>query len=317
MTPQTSKRGVQRAHGHIERIRAELGEFELLCSGTLSQRLMRCGKPNCRCASDPDARHGPYYEWARMRACKPTRRYVTAKQAQILRQAIDNAWTHWTLAPEWAARAQAWCRDIKIVVTGGFGPKKIRRFEEQVGVLIDAGTDDGLKARLAELIAEQPAVTTFGDTGLDETLSEMRTQMRRFAEAEVLPHAHEWHLKNEYIPLETIAKMNELGVFGLTIPEEFGGSGAGFFHSVLAVEALSRVDPSIGVLVALMLFSTLAAPVAFASGPGSQPPLLVGNPDLLCTPGMKPTGWNDDLQPPPTIRVLRSKGPNAGHVETT
>jgi len=67
---------------------------------------------------------------------------------------------------------------------------EIRRFEEQVGDLIDAGTDDGLKARLAELIAEQPAVTTFGDTGLDETLSEMRAQMRRFAEAEVLPHAH-------------------------------------------------------------------------------------------------------------------------------
>ena len=77
---------------------------------------------------------------------------------------------------------------------------EIRRFEEQVGDLIDAGTHDGLKARLAEMIAAQPAVTTFGDTGLDETLSEMRTQMRRFAEAEVLPHAHEWHLKNEYIP---------------------------------------------------------------------------------------------------------------------
>src|SRR5882757_2715927 len=59
---------------------------------------------------------------------------------------------------------------------------EIRRFEEQVGDMIDAGTDDGLKARLAELIAEQPAVTTFGDTGLDDTLSEMREQMRRFAQ---------------------------------------------------------------------------------------------------------------------------------------
>ena len=73
---------------------------------------------------------------------------------------------------------------------------------------------------------------------------------------------------------------------------------------------------SIGVLVALMLFSALAAPVAFASGPGSQPPEAVGNPDLLCSPGMKPTGWKDDLYPPTTIRVLRSKGPNTGHVET-
>ena len=109
----------------------------------------------------------------------------------------------------------------------GVPRSEIRRFEEQVGDLIDAGTDDGLKARLAQTIAAQPAVTTFGDTGLDETLSEMRDQMRRFAEAEVLPHAHEWHLKNEYIPQEIIAKLGELGVFGLTMPEAHGGLGLG------------------------------------------------------------------------------------------
>lgn len=86
----TTKQGVQRAHAHIERIRSTLGQFELLCSGTLAQRMMKCGKPNCRCASDPAARHGPYYEWGRMRAGKLVHRYVTAQQAQILRQAIDN-----------------------------------------------------------------------------------------------------------------------------------------------------------------------------------------------------------------------------------
>lgn len=86
----TTKQGVQRAHVHIERIRSTLGQFELLCSGTLSKRMMKCGKPNCRCASDPAARHGPYYEWGRMRAGKLVHRYVTEQQAQILRQAIDN-----------------------------------------------------------------------------------------------------------------------------------------------------------------------------------------------------------------------------------
>ena len=83
-----------------------------------------------------------------------------------------------------------------------------------------------IKARLAELIAAQPNATTFGDTGLDETHAAIHEQMRKFSEAEVVPHAHEWHLKNEYIPLEIIGKVAELGVFGLTLPEEYGGLGA-------------------------------------------------------------------------------------------
>ena len=47
--------------------------------------------------------------------------------------------------------------------------------------------------------------------------------MRRFSDAEVAPHAHRWHLENAYIPLDLITQMSEIGVFGLTIPEEFGG----------------------------------------------------------------------------------------------
>lgn len=101
MTSTTSRRSVHRARAHIERIRTTLAEFELLCSGTLSARMMKCGKPNCRCAVDPAARHGPYYEWARMRAGKPTHRYVSEQQAQILRQAIDNYRLVKKLLREW------------------------------------------------------------------------------------------------------------------------------------------------------------------------------------------------------------------------
>jgi len=86
----TTERAVQRARSHIERIRQALTQYELLSSGTLSERMMKCGKPNCRCATDPEARHGPYYEWGRMRAGKLVRRYVNPQQAQLLRQAIDN-----------------------------------------------------------------------------------------------------------------------------------------------------------------------------------------------------------------------------------
>src|SRR3990172_3867903 len=126
------------------------------------------------------------------------------------------------------------------LTTLGVSRPDIRRFEDRVGDLVGAGSDEGLKARLAELIAAQPAVTTFGDTGLDETLSEMRDQMRRFAEAEVLPHAHEWHLTNSYIPQEVLDKLSELGVFALTLPEAFGGLGLGKEAMCVVSEELSR-----------------------------------------------------------------------------
>ena len=78
------------ARQRIEKLRTTLSDIELLCSGTLSERMMKCGKPNCRCATDPSARHGPYFEWGRMRAGKIAHRYVTPEQAKVLRHAIDN-----------------------------------------------------------------------------------------------------------------------------------------------------------------------------------------------------------------------------------
>jgi (2S)-methylsuccinyl-CoA dehydrogenase len=144
---------------------------------------------------------------------------------------------------------------------------ELRRFEEQVGDLIDTGTADKVKARLAELIAAQPAVTTFGDTGLDETLSEMREQMRRFAQEEVLPHAHEWHLANEYIPAEILAKLGELGVFGLTIPEEFGGLALGKESMCVVSEELSRGYIGVG---SLGTRSEIAAELILGGGTEAQ-----------------------------------------------
>ncbi len=61
---------------------------------------------------------------------------VTPRLVFFLRQAADEAWKRWQLPAEWAERAQQWCRDVKIVVTGGFSPRKIRRFEE-LGVPAD------------------------------------------------------------------------------------------------------------------------------------------------------------------------------------
>ena len=81
---------LKQSRERIAAIRASINAVDYLCSGTLSRRMMRCGKPSCRCAHDPDARHGPYYEWGHMKAGKLVHRMVTAEQAEILRRAIAN-----------------------------------------------------------------------------------------------------------------------------------------------------------------------------------------------------------------------------------
>ncbi len=86
----TRPRSAARARERIAQIRQELGAIELLCSGTLLKRMKTCGSPNCRCAQDPSARHGPYYEWGHMHAGKLIHRVVSAEQAGVLRQAIAN-----------------------------------------------------------------------------------------------------------------------------------------------------------------------------------------------------------------------------------
>lgn len=79
-----------RARARITQIRQELSAIELLCSGTLLKRMKTFGSPSCRCAHDPAARHGPYYEWGHMHAGKLVHRVVSVEQAEVLRQAIAN-----------------------------------------------------------------------------------------------------------------------------------------------------------------------------------------------------------------------------------
>ncbi|MGB6907695.1 MAG: acyl-CoA dehydrogenase family protein [Methyloceanibacter sp.] len=112
------------------------------------------------------------------------------------------------------------------------------------------GTTPAIRARAIELIrdAQGAHAAAYGDPGLDETLEAMREEMRRFSEAEVIPHAQDWHLKDEYIPLELIAQMAELGVFALTLPEEYGGLGLGKDAMCVVSEELSRGYIGVGSL---------------------------------------------------------------------
>jgi (2S)-methylsuccinyl-CoA dehydrogenase len=113
------------------------------------------------------------------------------------------------------------------------------RFSPAVEELIASGNTAENRARLVALMADHHGATV-GDCGLDDTLDSMREQMRKFADSEVVPHAQQWHRANTYIPLDVIAKMAELGVFRLTVPEEFGGLGLGKESMCVIAEELSR-----------------------------------------------------------------------------
>ncbi|MFL4974951.1 MAG: acyl-CoA dehydrogenase family protein, partial [Microvirga sp.] len=108
----------------------------------------------------------------------------------------------------------------------GLSGRDLARYRtDAVETLIETGNTPENRARLVALIRAGQGAPTIGDSGLDDTLEAIRAEMRRFGEAEVAPHAHEWHLANRYIPLSVIEHMAGLGVFGLTIPEEYGGMG--------------------------------------------------------------------------------------------
>jgi (2S)-methylsuccinyl-CoA dehydrogenase len=111
--------------------------------------------------------------------------------------------------------------------------------------LMARGNTGPVRARIAALVAQGH----FGHPGLgDETLELMRDQIHRFVEDEVMPAAHEWHLKDQLIPIEILNQMSELGVFGLAVPEEFGGLGLGKIAVCVVTEELSRGFLGVGSL---------------------------------------------------------------------
>jgi (2S)-methylsuccinyl-CoA dehydrogenase len=140
------------------------------------------------------------------------------------------------------------------------------RLNAAVEHLITYGNTAQRRARLAELMREQHDATV-GATGLDDTLDAIRDEMRKFADGQVVPFAQQWHLKNQYIPLEIIAQMSELGVFSLTIPEDYGGMGLGKESMCVVSEELSRGYIGVG---SLGTRSEIAAELILGSGTEEQ-----------------------------------------------
>jgi (2S)-methylsuccinyl-CoA dehydrogenase len=106
--------------------------------------------------------------------------------------------------------------------------------------LITEGKTPASMAQAAALLPDALSRNTVEETGLDETMSMVREQFAKYAAERIKPHAHGWHLRNEYIPMDVVNEMAELGVFGLTIPEDFGGLGMGKTAMCVVSEELSR-----------------------------------------------------------------------------
>ena len=136
-----------------------------------------------------------------------------------------------------------------------------------VAALMAGGNTAPARARLVALMLENHGHATFGATGLDDEIEMIRDQFRRFADARVVPFAHGWHLRDELIPLDLIAQLAEMGVFGLTIPEEFGGLGLSKASMVVVSEELSRGYIGVG---SLATRSEIAAELILCGGTPDQ-----------------------------------------------
>lgn len=115
----------------------------------------------------------------------------------------------------------------------------------EAGELARAGNTAAVRRRICALIGDG----RFGDDGLnDESFTLVREQFRSFGAEKIAPHAHGWHLRNELVPTALIGELSELGVFGLTIPEDYGGLGMSRTAMCVVTEELSRAFLGVGSL---------------------------------------------------------------------
>jgi (2S)-methylsuccinyl-CoA dehydrogenase len=133
--------------------------------------------------------------------------------------------------------------------------------------LIAQGNTPAARDALVALMQDNHGRATFGATGLDDELEMIRDQFRRYSDEKVIPRAQDWHLKDELIPMEVIQDLAGMGVFGLTIPEEYGGFGLSKASMVVVSEELSRGYIGVG---SLGTRSEIAAELILCGGTEEQ-----------------------------------------------
>ncbi|UTP39353.1 acyl-CoA dehydrogenase family protein [Phenylobacterium sp. LH3H17] len=130
-----------------------------------------------------------------------------------------------------------------------------------------SGASQAVRHRIVVLLDEARGRPSLEASGLDATLEQVRDHFHAFADEKIVPFAHGWHLRDELIPLALIEELAALGVFGLTAPEEYGGSGMGKVAMCVVSEALSRGWIGTG---SLGTRSEIAAELILAHGTDDQ-----------------------------------------------
>ena len=136
-----------------------------------------------------------------------------------------------------------------------------------VQALITKGLTPATSAAMAAMLPDTLGRATVENTGLGDTMDMVRDQFRKFSNDRVVPYAHQWHLENEYIPLDIVTEMGALGVFGLTIPKAYGGHGMGKIAMCIVSEELSRGYIGVG---SLGTRSEIAAELILIGGTEAQ-----------------------------------------------
>ena len=136
-----------------------------------------------------------------------------------------------------------------------------------VSELMQSANSQSARLRLVTLMQEHEADTMLGASGLDDELEMIREQFRRYSIEKIEPYAHDWHLKDELIPMDVIDELAEMGVFGLTIPEEYGGYGLSKVSMCVVSEELSRGYIGVG---SLGTRTEIAAELIIAGGTEEQ-----------------------------------------------
>ncbi len=193
----------------------------------------------------------------------------------------------------------------------GFQPSELAQYRSEAveAAIADGNTAANRKALVAKIREGVGAGSaTIGDSGLDEDMESIRSEMRRFGKAEVVDQAHEWHLKNDYIPMEIVEKMAELGVFGLTIPEEYGGMGLPKISMCVVSEELSRAYIGVG---SLGTRTEIAAELILGGGTEEQKQRFLPK---LASGEILPTAVFTEPNTGSDLASLRTRGTKEGDV---
>ena len=138
---------------------------------------------------------------------------------------------------------------------------------EPIITLMIIGNSDAARKELINCFIPKIGLPTYCETGLDSEYEAIRDLFYRFSIEKVHPKAHGWHLNNELIPKEIIQELAKLGVFGLTVPESYGGLGMTKTAMCVVSEELSRGYIGIG---SLATRSEIAAELILTAGTEAQ-----------------------------------------------